>query len=892
MRGELLADWGVDAREMWAASCVTVRRSVALGALTALALLGFGAARASGYEWGLPATGATLSLVAAVSIALALRHDGRLRRAGVREPAWRLFAAWFGLDLVGGVLAQTVGGGEHLTAVGHLLVSAPFVAGATFGLAGLWSLGRRIDPDGGLAGILDALITTTSLGIVLWYSFLAEVWRGATLSRLVRYELGGAPIFDLLFVFLAFVVLQTGGLDRRRRTLATLLGLSGLLQCVADLGTARSVAGGGALGAYDLVWSGFAFLTAAIGLAQLSRGEEGEAAASAEGGSPSEPRVMGFVRAHSHYVAVGFALLAVAAFDWRVHGTMHVAGFGEVTLLIVLLFVRQLVVVRDNARLKAKVDSSNAVLRSLVEHLKSLNELTSAINVQLEARTVLGTAAEHIRAVLGVDALCLVRETEGRVETNWYASGDPDDLLGLILQGRVQRNLPIQLTECDEAGAQSFAAVCPILWDGSLAGRIVAVRRGRSFGYGEIHLLASIAGEVAKALLNATKHERALDAADRDPVTGLLNHRAFHQRLQAGIESARKEGGVLSLAMIDMNNFKLFNDTYGHLAGDQVLRQVSEALLIECPTEAMLARYGGDEYAIGAPGYGEEDLFHLAERIRDRLLQTGFVDPGGTKVPIALAFGIACFPDDAHHRHDLINVADGNLYDAKHSEGGIRGASASQRENRDLKAHASFETLDALVSAVDNKDRYTRKHSEDVTEYALWIAEEVGFSEEAKRSVRRAGLLHDVGKIGVPDGILRKPGRLTPEEFEIVQRHPRLGELIVSAIPGMEDIVDGVRSHHERWDGAGYPDGLAGERIPLMGRLLAVADAYSAMTTDRPYRKGMDHAEALRRIEAGVGSQFDPALAGHFLTAVRRRFPGTSEPGPGGAGSGEERRAA
>ena len=886
MEGELLARWGAEVRDGWRGT-PTGQRRIVVGALFATGLLlFFGRARDLGAGWAIHGLGATLGLVSLAAIGFSLRSDRRLRREGVREATWRLVAIWFGLTILAGGVAQRVVGAGLLTPGLHLATSLPFMVASAFGLVGLGLLGRRLDPDTGLAGILDALITTTALGIVLWYSSLAGVWHEVATTRLSRFQLAAMPVFDLLFLFVSLVVLGAPGLDARRRLLAILAGLAGVSQCFADLAVARSVLRSATLGPYDVVWSGIGFVLVAAGLAYQclppDTGATGAVPVRAAG--PGSP-LLAFFRGQAHYVATGLALLSIAAFDWITNRTVHIAGFGEVTLLIVMLFVRQLVVVRDNVRLKGKVDSSNAVLRSLVEHLKSLNNLTSAINVQLEARTVLQTASEHIREVLGVDAIFLGRETEGKVEASWYATGDPNNLLGLMLQGRVQKNLPIQLTESDESGEQSFAAVCPILWDGSLAGRIVAVRRGRSFGYGEIHLLANIAGEVAKALLNATKHERALDAADRDPVTGLLNHRAFHQRLQTGIEHARKEGSLLSLAMIDMNNFKLFNDTYGHLAGDQVLRQVSEALLIECPTDALLARYGGDEYAIATPGYGEEELVHLAERIRDRLLQTGFIDPSGTKVPIALAFGIACFPEDAHHRHDLINVADGNLYDAKHSEGGIRGASASQRENRELKAHASFETLDALVSAVDNKDRYTRKHSEDVTEYALWIAEEVGFSEEAKRAVRRAGLLHDVGKIGVPDAILRKPGRLTPEEFEIVQRHPRLGELIVSAIPGMEDIVDGVRAHHERWDGAGYPDALTGEAIPLMGRILAVADAYSAMTTDRPYRKGMDHAEAVRRIEAGVGTQFDPTLAEHFLTAARRRFPTSPI-------AGEERRAA
>lgn len=190
--------------------------------------------------------------------------------------------------------------------------------------------------------------------------------------------------------------------------------------------------------------------------------------------------------------------------------------------------------------------------------------------------------------------------------------------------------------------------------------------------------------------------------------------------------------------------------------------------------------------------------------------------------------------------------------------------------NSELRAEASFEVLDALITAVDNKDHYTRKHSEDVTEYALWIAAELGLPEETMRTLRIGGLLHDVGKIGVPDEILRKPGRLTPEEFENMKRHPRLGELIVGGIPGMESILDVVRSHHERWDGKGYPDQLSGEQIPFMGRLLAVADAFSAMTTDRPYRKGLAFDAALEEIRANIGTQFDPIMAEAFLSAFEK----------------------
>jgi putative nucleotidyltransferase with HDIG domain len=188
-----------------------------------------------------------------------------------------------------------------------------------------------------------------------------------------------------------------------------------------------------------------------------------------------------------------------------------------------------------------------------------------------------------------------------------------------------------------------------------------------------------------------------------------------------------------------------------------------------------------------------------------------------------------------------------------------------------MRTESSFDVLDSMVTAVDNKDSYTRRHSEDVTDFALWMAEELGYSEATMRVVRLAGLLHDVGKIGVPESILRKPGRLTNEEFDIMKQHPQFGAHIVSATPGMEEIVPGVCAHHERWDGKGYPDGLAGEAIPFLGRLLAVADACSAMTTSRPYRQALAWEDAMKEIEANIGTQFDPTMANAFLRAASKR---------------------
>lgn len=565
-----------------------------------------------------------------------------------------------------------------------------------------------------------------------------------------------------------------------------------------------------------------------------------------------------------------FASLQIAVSDWMLNGHINVLGHPEFGVLVALIIIRQIAVIGENRRLNETLDSTNRSLNEMVDYLRSLSRFTSAINESLDVKTVMDLSAKHALEIMSCDAVSVSIDGED-LEVTRPKGEEREVVLALIRQAKRAVALPVQLVEFDAEGEEFFATVIEVDLQEEGKARFTAVRKGRKFVHSELHLLNGIAEEVGKALHNARVHASALDAADRDAVTGLLNHRAFHIRVQTEMEKCEVLNIPMSVAMIDLNNFKLFNDTYGHLAGDAVLRHVADAFVAEAPEGVLTARYGGDEFGLAWPGHTDEDLEMLSEAIKDHIEKHPF-EVAGNKVPVTLSFGIACYPIDGASRHDLLNVADRNLYEIKQAGGGIRRASMAERENRALRSQASFETVDALVSAVDNKDRYTRKHSEDVTEYALWIAEEIGMSEDAMRAVRRAGLLHDVGKIGVPDSILRKPGKLTPEEVEIIQRHPRLGELIVRAIPGLEDVIDGVRSHHERWDGAGYPDQLRGDEIPLMGRLLAVADAFSAMTTDRPYRKGMPITEALNRIEEGTGSQFDPKMASAFMDAARERL--------------------
>ncbi len=369
----------------------------------------------------------------------------------------------------------------------------------------------------------------------------------------------------------------------------------------------------------------------------------------------------------------------------------------------------------------------------------------------------------------------------------------------------------------------------------------------------------------------ARELEDALARADRDPLTGLLNHRAFYRRLEEETARAGRDNSSFAAVMLDLDNFKFFNNAYGHAVGDNVLKTVAGRLSALCRSYDTLARFGGDEFALLLPvGPENKDAEAVAGEIVTRL-QTGLggltFQPDGeaSAIPLSITLGTAQFPHETPDRTRLIALADERL---RRSKGGDEIETPADRVRRSLaRTVEGFSLLDALVTAVDNKDRYTARHSEDVMECGLLIAQKLALSEAEQNIVALAALLHDVGKIGVPDAILRKPGRLTDEEFDAVKQHPQMGAIMVSSVAGLEETLPAVRHHHERWDGGGYPGGLRGEEIPPIARLLAVADAFSAMTTDRPYRQGMSRDKALSILRDGSGIQWDPECIAAFLDA-------------------------
>jgi diguanylate cyclase (GGDEF)-like protein len=390
-------------------------------------------------------------------------------------------------------------------------------------------------------------------------------------------------------------------------------------------------------------------------------------------------------------------------------------------------------------------------------------------------------------------------------------------------------------------------------------------------------LTAALVGPLVAIALYQRSVHRALEAmrlARTDPLTGLGNPRAFDEQLQRELETARAEGRQLALCMIDVDDFKQINDTHGHAAGDSVLAEIATRLRRSGET----FRLGGDEFALVLPGCDELTGCAAARSVIERVVAGGYehgIIPG-------ISAGVAVFPQHAVDRKELVRQADRALYASKRlgknrvepcpegdgRSGELRRLAAGPDRAARLHAAAS------LAHAVDARDTYTGSHSHAVGELAGSLAGRLGLEPEEVELTRLAGSLHDLGKLAVPEEILRKPGPLNAAERLVLERHPDIGFRMLDSL-SIEPVATWVRHHHERWDGRGYPAGLEGDGIPLGARIILVADAFDAMTSDRTYRSAMPPDRALAELEDCAGSQFDPrvveAMKAELASGAARR---------------------
>jgi diguanylate cyclase (GGDEF)-like protein/putative nucleotidyltransferase with HDIG domain len=540
----------------------------------------------------------------------------------------------------------------------------------------------------------------------------------------------------------------------------------------------------------------------------------------------------------------------------------------------------------------AQLAAEAARHRAAVEHLLRVSSELTSTRSRAE---MLEAVCEGIRDALGFElaGVFLDEAGDGRLMPAAGVGFDFVEGVGWFTAAALERMIPTELVQegcvlldSETAGALAAEAGMPVVYKSRNNGRgplawhhhwLMVPLRDRSGallgflwaddpadrllpGIDELRALRAFANHAVGAIEAARQVEQLRDLAELDPLTGLRNRRGFEH----GLESRR---GPFALVICDLDHFKRVNDTLGHPAGDDVLRRFAD-LLRACTRENDAAvRLGGEEFALVLAGVGERDALTVAERLR-REVAAEFHD---FPVPISVSVGIAdSGPADGPEA--LVRAANRALFAAKrlgrdrcvvhHAETlAMLDALADDRAGEQLEAAM------LLAETLDLRDVATARHSETVGRYAERIADELGLPADQVERVRVAGVLHDIGKLGISDAVLLKPGGLELSEWEEIRRHPEMGARILEHA-NLRDVATWVLAHHERIDGAGYPHGLAGESIPLEGRILAVADAYEAMTADRPYRGALTEADARAELERGSGTQFDADVVEAFLRVL------------------------
>lgn len=487
--------------------------------------------------------------------------------------------------------------------------------------------------------------------------------------------------------------------------------------------------------------------------------------------------------------------------------------------------------------------------------------------------------------------------------------------LGVGILGRVARNNEMALVQNIGEGRllgilpESKSVLCiPIAYGETLLGVLnVESRRENVFEQQEVLILRTLADLLATALHNAFVFKNMQQQSITDGLTGIKTRRFFNEALQSEWKRARRSKRPFSVVLIDLDKFKNVNDSKGHLEGDLVLARVGRILEQKSRQSNIVARYGGDEFVILMPETSLEQAQILCERLRLWIATDTMLN----ERQITGSFGVATFPVHGVSADDLVHVADLGMYTSKRA-GGNRVSTPQdfaesealppknaitqyvelflQRENLGPESveelvstmqqltfsitdgsgvDALLEAVNILNRAAESRDIATAGHGAAVAHYAEMIGMGIGLPDEELADLARAAHIHDIGKVLVPEGILNKAGKLSRDEFRQVQQHSVLGARIAEIVPGGLRVATLVRHHHERFDGTGYPDKIRGDKIPVGARIIAVAETYVQLTSERTYATRKGPAQALAELEMLSGSQFDPDVVKAFLHKMR-----------------------
>lgn len=596
---------------------------------------------------------------------------------------------------------------------------------------------------------------------------------------------------------------------------------------------------------------------------------------------------------------------------------------GHVELLRVL--ASEAAVAIENARLfsqEQKKSRQLTLINNISNHaITTLNPEEMLAKIATEIETAV--SYDHIGiAILDYSSKELIVEAEAgtRREALGRHVGLGEGLIGQV--ARTSQTVVVQEMNASSPKAilpgTVSAAGLPVSYGEQLLGVMYVESSEKcEFSEDEIRLLRTLADLFAGALHNALTFQKAQEQAITDGLTGVKTHRYLMESLSSEWKRSTRANRPFALVLMDLDRFKFVNDFYGHLEGDVVLQRVGHILEQNCRRSDVVARYGGDEFVILMPETTVEQARQLAGKLRGWVAE----DPLLRDKNITASFGIAGFPIHGSTPQELIQVADSSMYLSKH-QGGNSVSTVEEGNPNDTKrwkkdvleaylgvtlkrlfstgpeafeeiyrrleqftrslteqgacgpGHeippAVVETVTSLALAIDAKDHYTQGHSQKVSAYAVMIAQALNLNQGEVEEIRLAGLLHDIGKVGIPETILNKSGPLNSEEWETMKTHTLLGAKILEPLEAMNIIRLMVRHHHEFFDGTGYPDRLRDDKIPLGARVIAIADAYDTITSERTYKKPRRPEEAFSELLRCSATQFDPEIIRVFIETMRR----------------------
>jgi diguanylate cyclase (GGDEF)-like protein len=532
-------------------------------------------------------------------------------------------------------------------------------------------------------------------------------------------------------------------------------------------------------------------------------------------------------------------------------------------------------------------------LRERERELSVINRSSTIITSSLDIQRIYDSFIQELKKVVDVcwAAIVLIEENDVRflalssdIGSAWQVGervpikGSATEWVATRKKGLIESDLSQESKFATakyhlRQGVRSIAYLPLIVKDEVIGSLIVASCYPDAYSQKHLKLLEQLASQIAMPIENSRIYAQVEERARIDELTGLLNRRSLDEMLASEISRHSRYGGIFSLIILDLDSFKAYNDNYGHLAGDKLLKQTGNIMKRAIRSADQAFRHGGDEFAILLPQTTVESAYQVAERVRKRIA----LEMKAGLVPVTASLGLASWPADGIGVNEIIAAADAALYHAKRSGGnqGYRASGAMLLADETTSGSGSNEdsealsTIYALAATVDARDHYTRSHSQKVSEYTVALAEALNLEPLEINKLGTCALLHDIGKIGISDEILNKQDKLTAEEWEAIKIHPQLGATIVGRVRHLAPCTPGILHHHERYDGSGYPKGLKGEEIPLEARILAIADAFAAMISERTYSRALSYEEALKEIKQGANKQFDPKLVEVFLSVVK-----------------------